>query len=83
MKTLKIFTYKEKNGELVKENLYSDFLFVFNEVISYNYLHEKDKLNIIVGTEYPPRNLTFKNSQWESKDNIIIKEYGSFLKNFE
>jgi hypothetical protein len=83
MKTLKIFTYKEKNGELVKENLYSDFLFVFNEVISYNYLHEKDKLNIIVGTEYPPRNLTFKNSKWESKDNIIIKEYGSFLKNFE
>lgn len=81
-KILKIFTYLEATGELIEENLYSDFIFVFNDVISHNFIYEKEKRNIIVGTEYPPKNLLFKDRQWQSENNIIINDYTNILKNF-
>ena len=86
MNELKIFIYKTKNGELIEEKQYSDFLFIFNNVISHNFLHEneEDKINIMVSTEFPPKGLTYNNNkQWESKKNIILKEYHSLMKLLE
>lgn len=82
MKTLKIFTYDDE-GKLIKENLYSDFLFVFNEVISHNYLHEKNKRNIIVATEFPPEDLFFDKREWKTKENKSIKLFSEIIKIFE
>lgn len=82
MKELKIFTYQIENGEMIEENLYSDFLFVFNNLIAHNFINENDKLNIIISTEFPPKDFIYSNKQWVTKKSIMIKEYDSLVKFF-
>jgi hypothetical protein len=80
---LKIFTYQIENGELVKENNYTDFLFVFNNIISHNFIYENNKLNIIVSTEFPPNDMTYKDKKWISSKNKKLNVYSDFIKFFE
>ena len=83
MKDLRIITYKIENGELIKEDFYSDFLFVFNNLISHNFLNEKNQYNIIISTEFPPKELVYKNKNWEAKKNIALAKYSKLIKFFE
>lgn len=79
---LKIFVYKTKNGELVSENFYSDFLFIFNNIISHNFIYENDQLNLIVATEFPPKNFSYKNNEWIANQKASITEYQKLIKFF-
>jgi cytochrome b involved in lipid metabolism len=85
MKVLKVFIYNCKNGELIKEHLYSDFVIAFNDVIAHNYLHEDEnnKRNIFIDFEYPSKKLNFVDNQWQIKNNIINKNYTNLIKFFE
>ena len=55
-KQLKIFIYN-KNGQIIKEYFYSDFIYVFNEVLDHNIEYEDDEWNLINGFEFPPKGL--------------------------
>ena len=79
---LKIFIYKIETGELVSEHLYTDFLFIFNNLIAYNFLYENDQKNLIVSTDFPPKNLKYINKEWIAKDKLSEKEYTKLIKLF-
>ena len=70
---LKIFVYN-KNGEKIKEDLYSNFIFIFNEVLDHNIEYEEDEWNIIHGFSFPPEDLIWDNTNKE----WIEKEKGNF-----
>jgi hypothetical protein len=80
---LKIYTYKNDTGELVEEYFYSDFLFVFNNIISHNFIYENDKLNLIISTEFPPKDLKYENKKWIVKEKLAKSEYSKLIKFFE
>lgn len=81
--TLKIFIYKTETGELISEHMYSDFLFIFNNLISHNFLYENEKRNLIVSTEFPPKKLKYINKEWIAKDSLKEKEYAKLIKFFD
>jgi hypothetical protein len=74
---LKIFIY-DKNGKKIKEYFYSDFIYVFNEVLDHNIEYEEDEWNLINGFEFPPKGLLWDPnlSDWVENPNepYILKK---------
>lgn len=74
---LKIFIY-DKNGQKIKEYFYSDFIYVFNEVLDHNIEYEEDEWNLINGFEFPPKGLLWDQnlSDWTEDPNeqYILKK---------
>ena len=79
---IKIFIYKIETGELISEHPYNDFLFIFNNLISYNFIYENDKINLIIGTEFPPIDMFYKNKEWISKKRYSTNEFAKLIKIF-
>jgi hypothetical protein len=81
---LKIFIYNKK-GEKVKEYFYSDFVYAFNEILSYNIENEDDQLNLICDFSFPPTNLLWNNElkNWTKKDKKYLNQNIDLLKHFK
>lgn len=64
-KTLKIFVYNSR-GEKIKEDSYSNFIYVFNEVLDHNVEYEGDEWNMIHGFSFPPAGLvwSYELNEW-------------------
>jgi hypothetical protein len=84
MEKLKVFIYNQK-GELIKEYFYSDFIYVFNEILSYNIENEEDQLNLIVDFIFPPEGLLWdnKSKNWIKNDKKYINKNIDLLKLFK
>ena len=76
-KQLKIFIY-DKNGKIIKEYFYSDFIYVFNEVLDHNIEYEEDQWNMIHDFEFPPKGLLWDDNlkDWIENQNeqFILKK---------
>lgn len=72
---LKIFIYND-TGELIKEDLYSEFLTLYSEVYNYNNSNHDDKHLMYYGTQFPPVNHYWNSelNDWISKDNNLEDE---------
>jgi hypothetical protein len=62
MQVYKIFIFNSNTGELIKEEAYSNFTEVQQEIINHNNTDKNNRWNIYVGTQFPPSGVKFDTS---------------------
>ena len=74
MENLKIFIYNN-NGQKIDERDYDLFEDVFDEITNHNIINQDDIYNVYIGTEFPPKDYTWddSNKNWKDLSNEDLK----------